>query len=281
VFTGSNAVSWLVENANCADEREAIFLGNRLIDECKLFHHVTHDHMLKDTCQLYRFRQTDEDRSVGMVISGWLFKQPESAGWGSAQRRWFELDASGQLRWSVEAGGKTKGSLEFVGQGYHFEEVEEVVGGRKFSFRLTPSASQHARVFTLSPEDNTKAEMGNWKEAFASCHANRMRHSITMDQSMFLGRTGSILNLITTDLPNPDAWPSSEPMPQGDFSYQQLASLQCLCKVSSWRHADHAVQMRRGGLRPLSQGLQRLVRSGTVGSEQSKEGGGKPPCSVM
>lgn len=297
VFVGSTAVSWLMEAGIAVDEKAAVALGQRLVDECRLFQHVTHAHGFKNQFLFYRFRtadaaggggggqvggvvaggagggeQTGSNSDGGVSLSGWHFKQPEVSGWGTAQRRWFELSIDGQLRWSETEGGRSKGSLEFVAQGYHFEET--LVEGFKYSFRLTPSLSTHGRVYILSPEDNTLPELVKWRQAFKACTA-RMLCDSTADNTTLgtaVGRTGSLLSLITTDLPYPDPWPADEPWPESGnaLTFGQLAALQYLCKVPSWRRAEQRLTNRGFQLRgDVGQPLGLLTRIGMRGLSSS------------
>jgi hypothetical protein len=59
-FVGKEAVDYMVKSNMAATRREAVFLGQRLLDELNLFHHVCWDHQFKDGHLFYRF--TEEDK---------------------------------------------------------------------------------------------------------------------------------------------------------------------------------------------------------------------------
>lgn len=59
-----------------------------------------------------------------------------------------------------------------------------------------------------------------------------------------LGRTGSVLNLITSDLPPPEPWPEYVLRPKIDTNFAHLASLQFVCRLPSWRRAEQRVLSR-------------------------------------
>mmetsp|Transcript_14089 Transcript_14089/g.34134 ORF Transcript_14089/g.34134 Transcript_14089/m.34134 type:complete len:648 (-) Transcript_14089:53-1996(-) len=62
-FVGTQAVDYLVNSglANC--RKHAVFLGQRLLEDLNLFHHVTHSHQFKDANLFYRFSRCDCDAS--------------------------------------------------------------------------------------------------------------------------------------------------------------------------------------------------------------------------
>ena len=53
-FTGSHCVAWLLENKIVNTEKQAISLGNRLIDEGIIIH-VTKDHRFENKNYFYKF----------------------------------------------------------------------------------------------------------------------------------------------------------------------------------------------------------------------------------
>lgn len=62
-FVGSQAVDYLVDSglANCRNH--AVFLGQRLLEDLNLFHHVAHAHQFKDANLFYRFSRRSESDS--------------------------------------------------------------------------------------------------------------------------------------------------------------------------------------------------------------------------
>jgi hypothetical protein len=63
-FIGSQAVDYLVNSGLAKSRNHAVFLGQRLLEDLNLFHHVTHAHQFKDANLFYRFsRRCDCDAS--------------------------------------------------------------------------------------------------------------------------------------------------------------------------------------------------------------------------
>lgn len=63
-FVGSEAVDYLVNSGFAHCRNHAVFLGQRLLEDLKLFHHVAHAHQFKDANLFYRFsRRSDYDSS--------------------------------------------------------------------------------------------------------------------------------------------------------------------------------------------------------------------------
>jgi hypothetical protein len=60
-FVGKEAVDYMVESKMAPTREDAVFIGQRLMKELHLFHHVCFDHTFKDAYLFYRY--TDVDRS--------------------------------------------------------------------------------------------------------------------------------------------------------------------------------------------------------------------------
>lgn len=65
-FVGSEAVDYLVRSKLATDRKHAVFLGQRLLEDFSLFHHVTRSQQFKDSQNLfYRFsRKCDNETSI-------------------------------------------------------------------------------------------------------------------------------------------------------------------------------------------------------------------------
>ncbi|CAJ1955355.1 unnamed protein product [Cylindrotheca closterium] len=59
-FIGSQAVDYLVNSGLARCRNHAVFLGQRLLEDFNLFHHVTHSHQFKDEHIFYRFSRRCE-----------------------------------------------------------------------------------------------------------------------------------------------------------------------------------------------------------------------------
>eukprot|EP00980_Cylindrotheca_fusiformis_P018074 scaffold5799_cov110-Cylindrotheca_fusiformis.AAC.1 len=76
-FVGSEAVDYLVRSNFATDRKHAVFLGQRLLEDLSLFHHVSHSHQFKDSENMfYRFSrkgdcesETSDDSSIVSLSS--------------------------------------------------------------------------------------------------------------------------------------------------------------------------------------------------------------------
>jgi hypothetical protein len=62
-FLGSEAVDHMVSNGLASSREHAVYLGQRLLEELGVFHHITHHYQFKDAPYLYRFAK-EESASV-------------------------------------------------------------------------------------------------------------------------------------------------------------------------------------------------------------------------
>jgi hypothetical protein len=62
-FLGSEAVDHMVSTGLASSREHAVYLGQRLLEELGVFHHITHDYQFKDDPYLYRFTK-EESASV-------------------------------------------------------------------------------------------------------------------------------------------------------------------------------------------------------------------------
>ena len=56
-FVGSEAVDYMVNSNIAKSRKDAVFLGQRLLDELNLFHHCCNDHQFKDAYLFYRYTE--------------------------------------------------------------------------------------------------------------------------------------------------------------------------------------------------------------------------------
>ena len=67
-FIGSDAVDYMVNCDLAPNRKEAVRLGQRLLDDLQLFHHVSREHGFRDDYKFYRFG-VDEDSESGVDVS--------------------------------------------------------------------------------------------------------------------------------------------------------------------------------------------------------------------
>jgi hypothetical protein len=117
-FVGKEAVDYMVKSNMAATRTEAVFLGQRLLDELSLFHHVCWDHQFKDGHLFYRFTEDDkvrEESATSSSVSSSAFMSIEISStmstassevsretsfettYGSPHRAWQKLEESFQI----------------------------------------------------------------------------------------------------------------------------------------------------------------------------------------
>ncbi|CAJ1960692.1 unnamed protein product [Cylindrotheca closterium] len=58
-FLGEDAVNYMLQSELASDRLEAVFLGQRMMEELGIFEPVSHNNRFKDSCYLYRFATGD------------------------------------------------------------------------------------------------------------------------------------------------------------------------------------------------------------------------------
>jgi len=77
-FVGSEAVDYLVRSGLANHRKRAVFLGQRLLKDLNLFHHVAHLHQFKDANLFYRFSRRCDCDSTSRTSDGASFTSMSS-----------------------------------------------------------------------------------------------------------------------------------------------------------------------------------------------------------
>ena len=80
-FVGKEAVDRMIESGMVTSRKAAVFLGQRLLEELELFHHISHKFQFKDTYLLYQYNEkyNDSDSISAEGSSGSLLNSSQSS----------------------------------------------------------------------------------------------------------------------------------------------------------------------------------------------------------
>ncbi|KAL3940074.1 MAG: hypothetical protein SGBAC_005306 [Bacillariaceae sp.] len=133
-FVGCQAVDYLVDSGLAMCRNHAVFLGQRLLEDLNLFHHVTHSHQFKDANLFYRFsRKCDCDTSsttsddASSMSMGSLFMALQKRSKGSNEMKPMQISVSSLRRSPQRSSLRLIESSEFKqeGRAVTFGSVDE------------------------------------------------------------------------------------------------------------------------------------------------------------
>ena len=107
-FLGREAVDLILQSKFASTRTEAVFLGQRLIDELDVFHHVSHSYPFKDSDHIYRLSR-DDDGSLSESFSSFSLSEEQSTRDDSC----FHSAASPPLPIPPRPNQRPKGTVKF------------------------------------------------------------------------------------------------------------------------------------------------------------------------